>query len=58
MFELPERPQLHILATNISEGRLSSFNRDGLWMIGRDMRIERMRIGLATVSMAVAASTR
>src|SRR5262249_27410692 len=43
LFQLPERPDLHILATNVSEGRLSSFNRDGLWMIGRDMRIEKMR---------------
>ena len=29
LFELPERPELHILATNISEGCLCSFNRDG-----------------------------
>src|SRR3954469_9797705 len=28
LFELPERPQLHILATNISDGCLCSFNRD------------------------------
>src|SRR5262245_37725899 len=33
LFELPERPQLHILATNLSEGCLCSFNRDGLWMM-------------------------
>jgi predicted acylesterase/phospholipase RssA len=61
LFELPERPSLHILATNVSEGRLASFNRDGLWMVryepGQPVRIERTRIGLATVAMAVAASS-
>ncbi|MBV9189574.1 MAG: patatin-like phospholipase family protein [Betaproteobacteria bacterium] len=61
LFELPETPQLHILATNLSEGRLTSFNRDGLWHIRRDaghgFRIDRERIGLATVPMAVAASS-
>jgi len=61
LFQLPETPQLHILATNLSEGRLSSFNRDGLWMIRRDagqeFRIDQVRIGLATVPMAVAASS-
>jgi predicted acylesterase/phospholipase RssA len=61
LFELPEKPDLHILATNVSEGRLASFNRDGLWMVryepGQPVRIERTRIGLATVAMAVAASS-
>jgi predicted acylesterase/phospholipase RssA len=60
LFELPECPQLHILATNLSEGCLCSFNRDGLWMMkekaGRS-EIERIRVGLMTVSMAVAASS-
>jgi predicted acylesterase/phospholipase RssA len=60
MFELPERPQLHILATNLSEGCLCSFNRDGLWMMqekaGRS-QIDRIRVGLMTVAMAVAASS-
>jgi predicted acylesterase/phospholipase RssA len=60
LFELPERPQLHILATNLSEGCLCSFNRDGLWMMqakaGRS-EIDRIRVGLMTVSMAVAASS-
>ena len=32
LFQLPERPQLHILATNLSEGCLCSFNRNGLLM--------------------------
>jgi predicted acylesterase/phospholipase RssA len=60
LFELPERPELHILATNLSEGCLCSFNRDGLWMMqekaGRS-QIERIRVGLMTVSMAVTASS-
>src|SRR5262249_4573445 len=60
LFELPERPLLHILATNLSEGCLCSFNRDGLWMMqekaGRS-QIERIRVGLMTVSMAVTASS-
>src|SRR5262249_47886213 len=30
LFELPEKPQLHLLATNLSEGCLCSFNRQGL----------------------------
>jgi predicted acylesterase/phospholipase RssA len=60
LFELPETPELHILATNLSEGCLCSFNRDGLWMMqekaGRS-QIERIRVGLMTVPMAVAASS-
>jgi predicted acylesterase/phospholipase RssA len=61
LFQLAEQPHLHILATNISEGCLCSFNRDGLWMIRREarqsFRVERFPIGLATVPMAVAASS-
>jgi predicted acylesterase/phospholipase RssA len=61
LFQLPEHPRLHILATNLSEGRLCSFNRDGLWMIRREAghayRIEQTHLGLATVPMAVAASS-
>jgi len=59
--QLPEHPHLHILATNLSEGGLCSFNRDGLWVIcreaGHSFRIDRFPIGLATVPMAVAASS-
>jgi predicted acylesterase/phospholipase RssA len=60
MFELPERPQLHILTTNLSEGCLCSFNRDGLWKVvekGGQSQIERIRVGLMTVPMAVTASS-
>ena len=35
LFELPESPQLHILATNLTEGCLCSFSRDGLLMMRR-----------------------
>jgi predicted acylesterase/phospholipase RssA len=61
LFELPEKPQLHILATNLSEGCLCSFNRNGLLMVrrqpGKTFRIDRVHTGLATVAMAVAASS-
>ena len=36
LFQLPEKPQLHILATNLSEGSLCSFNRDGLLTVRRE----------------------
>lgn len=32
LYELPERPLLHILATNVSTGGLSVFNRNGLFL--------------------------
>jgi predicted acylesterase/phospholipase RssA len=32
LLELPEKPGLHILATNVSDGVLSVFNRDGLYI--------------------------
>src|SRR5215468_3759821 len=60
LFELPESPELHILATNLSEGCLCSFSRDGLWMMKQkagSSQIERVRIGLMTVPMAVTASS-
>jgi predicted acylesterase/phospholipase RssA len=60
LFELPESPELHLLATNLSEGCLCSFTRDGLWKMqlkGGRSQIERVRVGLMTVPMAVAASS-
>src|SRR5262249_37801218 len=61
LFELPEAPQLHILATNLSEGCLCSFHRNGLLMVRRQpgsaFHVERIHIGLATVAMAVTASS-
>jgi predicted acylesterase/phospholipase RssA len=60
LHELPASPELHILTTNLSAGCLCSFSRDGLWMMqqkaGRS-QIERIRVGLMTVPMAVAASS-
>jgi predicted acylesterase/phospholipase RssA len=61
LFELPATPRLHILATNLSEGCLCSFNRDGLLVVRRQpdgtARVDRIHIGLATVAMAVTASS-
>jgi predicted acylesterase/phospholipase RssA len=60
LFELPQSPDLHILATNLSEGCLCSFSRDGLWKMqlkAGSPHIERLRVGLMTVPMAVAASS-
>jgi predicted acylesterase/phospholipase RssA len=61
LFELPEKPQLHILATNLSEGCLCSFTRSGLLMVrrqaGSTFRLDRVHVGLATVAMAVTASS-
>ena len=60
LFELPEWPQLHILTTNLSEGCLCSFNRDGLWMVKQKAsgsEIDHLLVGLATVAMAVTASS-
>jgi hypothetical protein len=36
LFELPEKPQLH-LATNLNEGCLCSFNRDDLLIVRRHL---------------------
>jgi predicted acylesterase/phospholipase RssA len=61
LFQLPAQPELHILATNLSEGCLCSFSRNGLLMMhrkpGEAVRIERIHVGLATVPMAVTASS-
>jgi predicted acylesterase/phospholipase RssA len=61
LFELPDQPRLYILATNLSEGCLCAFNRDGLLMLRRRAqgvyRPERVHMGLATVAMAVTASS-
>ncbi len=61
LFELPERPQLHLLSTNLSEGCLCSFNRNGLLMVrrqaGNTYRMDHIHIGLATVAMGVTASS-
>jgi predicted acylesterase/phospholipase RssA len=59
--QLPEKPHLHILATNLSEGCLCSFHRGDLLMVRRQKAhtfcIDRIHVGLATVPMAVTASS-
>jgi predicted acylesterase/phospholipase RssA len=61
LFELPKTPRLHLLSTNLSEGCLCSFQRDGLLVARRQLndgfRLDKLQTGLATVSMAVAASS-
>jgi predicted acylesterase/phospholipase RssA len=61
LFQLPERPRLSILATNLSEGCLCAFTRDGLIMQrrlpGQRFQFDRVHTGLATVPMAVTASS-
>ncbi len=61
LYELPHRPQLHMLATNINEGRLCSFTRSGLVVERRQpgggTTFELVPTRLATVAMAVAASS-
>lgn len=38
LYELPERPMLHILTTNVSNGGLSVFNRNGLFIQQRNVK--------------------
>lgn len=61
LFQLPEKPRLYMLATNLSEGCLCAFTRDGLLMQrrrpGQRMRFEQIHTGLATIPMAVTASS-
>ena len=38
LLELPERPNLHILSTNVSDGTLAVFNRHGLHVLRRGHR--------------------
>jgi len=61
LFQLPDRPRLYILATNLSEGCLCAFTRDGLLMQrrrpGHRFEFDRIHTGLATIPMAVTASS-
>ena len=61
LFSLPESPRLYILATDLSEGSLCAFYRDGLLLQRRTPgghdQFEKLQVGLATVPMAVAASS-
>jgi predicted acylesterase/phospholipase RssA len=61
LFSLPDTPRLYILSTDLSEGSLCAFHRDGLLLHRRTAsghdEFEKQQIGLATVAMAVAASS-
>lgn len=61
LLQLPESPRLYILATNLSEGSLCAFCREGLLLqhrVGTDaVEVQLVHMGLATVPMAVAASS-
>jgi hypothetical protein len=61
LYELPDYPELHLLSTNLSEGCICSFTRSGLIMQrrlpGDRVAFERIQAGLATVPLAVAASS-
>ena len=61
LFQLRDRPRLYILATNLSEGCLCAFTRDGLLMQrrrpGHRFEFDRIHTGLATIPMAVTASS-
>src|SRR5262245_44502376 len=57
---LPESPVLHMLVTNLTEGRLCAFTRAGLVMQRRgtqDDRLDVLPARLARISLAVATSS-
>ena len=58
--QLPESPELHLLTTNVSEGGLCSFTRDGLIMQHRSHRgtkVDTLPARLTRISLAVTASS-
>jgi predicted acylesterase/phospholipase RssA len=61
LYELPERPRLHILTTNVSNGGLSVFNRDGLFVQQRadtgEPVFEQVSGQMAGISRIVCASS-
>jgi hypothetical protein len=61
LYELPERPELHLLSTNLGEGGLCSLTRDGVVMQkrlpGQVFRYEKIHSGLGRIALAVAASS-
>ena len=61
LFQLPESPALYILSTNLTEGSLCAFTRDGIIVQKRlpgDLyRFDQLHAGLATISLAVTASS-
>lgn len=61
LYELPSMPQLHMLATNVNEGCLCSFTRQGTLVESRMPNgatyFNTVPSALATLPMAVAASS-
>src|SRR6516225_8039076 len=61
LYEFPESPRLHILATNVSNGGLSVFNRDGLLIQQRAdagaPQFERISARMAGIARVVCASS-
>ena len=61
LFDLPCCPRLYILATNLSEGSICAFYHNGMLLQRRGSdgrsRFDQINLPLATVSMAVAASS-
>jgi predicted acylesterase/phospholipase RssA len=61
LFQLPESPALYILSTNLTEGALCAFSRDGIIVQKRlpgDLyRFDQLHAGLATLGLAVTASS-
>lgn len=62
LFQLPEAPQLYMLATSVNEGSICAFHKGGLLLQkrspgSRELHFENVEMGLATVPMAVAASS-
>ncbi len=61
LYELPDTPELHILSTNLSEGGLFCFSGKGMFCEERIKSagggLRKIPVGLATVPMAVAASS-
>jgi predicted acylesterase/phospholipase RssA len=61
LYELPERPRLRILATNVSNGGLSVFSRDGLFIQQRtdagEPQFEQVSGQMAGIARVVCASS-
>ena len=61
LYELPEQPMLHMLATSVSTGALSAFNRHGLFIQqrrdGGSHAFEHIPGRLASISQVVGASS-
>ncbi len=61
LYELPDSPQLHMLATNINEGCICSFTKGGILdetrLPNSKTRFESVPSAMATIPMGVAASS-